>query len=275
MSEKNLQWNHRIQMLYDSEVDEYIDPATGEVVGSMSDSYNSLANRDDEIASSPLAEKKLADPDEFCEILIQLACEGSVVTNAQDWVQLKCNPDILIGQTVPYTQHLYEEVKNGSGIRFSMGMAQHSHQVPNCVEIEHSFGKLRTEEDAMINACKEDCHDSDLEFQSPVNPLPQRTEPFEALQLIGLFLKKDPNADWWGWLPTLIHFLAEKVNLVCPNGEISVPDLLSIVAGSATDLANCDEIIRALYAELHRSRTQCKHLRSKLYSKGRKHKNHP
>jgi hypothetical protein len=264
--EKFLRWDHASGLLIDLEMHETIDPVTGTVAA------QSVL---DESESSQLPKRNLVDPAEFCAVLLELACEGLTVTHNKEWKRQMSNPDLRIGQTVPYTTHLYEEVKNGAGasaIRFCMPSSDRANKVPNCVEIEHTIGKRLTEEEATRNSHR-DLDDHLVEFAAEDIGLPEFPETFEALQLLAAYLERAPQDKSWRILPTLITFLFEKINLVYPGGDVSIPDLLSIYHAMSVDLDGLRKKNKELHLKIDQMRTTIKHLRSIKF--GRKHKYHP
>lgn len=236
------------------------DPVYGEYV----DSDTGIVYAADEVAESPekssraLKTRKQIPFDDWCESLLELACEGKA--NCKDgWKVNNPNPDTEIGQTVPWSEHLFEQCDNGNGITFSVPSGPYSHRVPNCVDIEHLDHPLK----------QDDGDNSHAEFSTLDTP--QETI-FEALEILALKLKKAPSAHYWKWLPTMIDFIADGISLRDSTGEISIPDLLSAFKTIRREKQDLLHLMKVNFEALVRAQQKVKQLRTQMYGH-RKHKN--
>jgi hypothetical protein len=264
--------------LYDPEHAEMIDPKTGEIYPA-SVYYSKLYDQKDKKAIAISNKLKGEGLGEFCafedfvEVLKELCHEALHVTRSNRWIHRTWNPDLQVGQSIPWDEKRMQLCKNKDGIMFTLNKKQ----IPNCVEIEHKDGTVfRTEEEALKNANpgKFSGKDHEVEQEIPRTDLPSHPEFFETLIEMIIKFQKNPAAGYWKWLPVLFEYLSNHINLQDPSGDISIPDLLSAFTRLRGDNKVWQSLVQSSEQELKRVRKVLDKTRAKLY-KSRIHKNHP
>lgn len=238
-------------LFFDPVLGHYVDEVTG-ICYSAEDVLDSPEK------TSRIKSRKQLTFDEWCDSLRELALEGKV-QHSEGWKRNYPNPDTEIGQTVPWSEHQYESVTH-DGISQTLPLNEEAKRVANCAEIEHINHPLKTE------GVGDDIH---AEFSSLDTP---EETVFEAINCLASRLKKSPGAKYWKWLPTMIDFLADHINLHDGTGEISIPDLLSAFKTIRREKQDLLHLMKVNFEQLVKAQQKVKQLRTQMYGH-RKHMN--
>jgi hypothetical protein len=247
-------------LVFDTITGDYIELSSGMVLSA------------EELPESPKKSAKIYKPqilnfDQWCDVLSYHAFLGKQWTDNQVWPKNEPNPDVIIGQTEPWTLKHHELVSNGE-IEFFLPKDEYAggqphltvSRTPNTVEIEHGIGKDQYSDPDLL----------DIDIQRHSSEVPP-AEFFEAIQILASYIKKNPTANHWKWLPTMISFIAEHISLVDASGEISIPDLLSAFKAKSSEVQELLHLLKVSNDSNESLRKKLKHLRTLMYGHS-KHK---
>lgn len=296
--------------VFDPDMGWYIHPDTGECFlpvdlemakrDSAQAKYNLEKDfqRGTELLKECILKRSLsAVPAEDAELLPELILLAKHYAGEEQLKRSELNPDLEIGQTIPYDQAGYtensyhgvvqllrdgvpcglistklpliqavsalDELGNplrGEFLVTRNAPEKHTHQVPNTVDIEHKVHIHELDEDEMP-AFREDLPEAETGKSF-----------YQSLYMLVMSFQANPQASWIKWMPTLVDFLIHRINIVDSSGEISIPDLLSTFRTERSDRVAAWQLLRKSERKLEIARKQIKHLRKQLYSmRGRKH----
>lgn len=235
----------------------FLDPVTGEYIGRTTGVVYPADIVCEQLERFPKI-LSLEEPtfDIWCDQLADLALTGQTCSE-RGWKKYSYNPDLEIGQTVPGDEFHFEQCVNPSGIQFSVrDDSGQSKFVANCAEIEHKNHPLKE------SSQFDDAHAIYASDETP------QADIFESLAILARLVKSRPNAVHWKWLPILIDFLGNHINIsgcggVCNN--IGIPDLLSAFVTLRREKQDLLHLMKVNYDCLVASQQKVKQLRTQLY----------